>query len=76
MFETGIVFKIAGIVICSVMMVLLGRIDRRKKLPTGVKLIFQVLISLIIIYFGVKIEFLRAPSSSPGGYHNLVDKHY
>jgi exopolysaccharide biosynthesis WecB/TagA/CpsF family protein len=68
MFETGIVFKIAGIVICSVMMVLLGRIDRRKKLPTGVKLIFQVLISLIIIYFGVKIEFLRAPSSSPGGY--------
>jgi len=68
MFETGIVFKIVGIVICSVLMVLLGRIDRRKKLPTGVKLIFQVLISLIIIYSGVKIEFLRAPSSPPGGY--------
>ncbi|MEA2086894.1 MAG: WecB/TagA/CpsF family glycosyltransferase [Candidatus Caldatribacteriota bacterium] len=72
MFETGMVFKIAGIVICSVLMVILGRIDRKRKLPTGVKLIFQVLISLIIIYSGVKIEFLRAPSSSPlslsGGY--------
>jgi len=70
MFETGMVFKITGIVICSVLMVILGRIDRRRKLPTGVKLIFQVLISLIIIYSGVKIEFLRAPSSSSlsGGY--------
>src|SRR4030042_6301551 len=68
MFETGIVFKIAGIVICSVLMVILGKADRKRKIPTGVKLIFQVLISLIIIYSGVKIEFLRAPSSSSGGY--------
>jgi len=68
MLETGIVVKIAGIIICSVLMVILGRADRKKKLPTGVKLIFQVLISLIIIYFGVKIEFLRAPSSSSGEY--------
>jgi len=71
MLETGIMFKIAGIIICSVLMVILGRADRKKKLPTGVKLIFQVLISLIIIYFGVKIEFLRDPSSlssSSGGY--------
>jgi len=68
MLETGMVFKVAGIIICSVLMVILGRADRKKKLPTGVKLIFQVLISLIIIYFGIKIEFLRAPSSSSGGY--------
>lgn len=68
MLETGIVFKIAGIIICSVLMVILGRIDRKRKFPTGIKLIFQVLISLIIIYSGVKIEFLRAPSSSSGGY--------
>lgn len=68
MFETGMVFKIAGIIICSVLMVILGRVDRKKKLPTGVKLIFQILISLIIIYSGVKIEFLRVPSSSSEGY--------
>lgn len=71
MLESGIAFKIAGIIICSVLMVILGRADRKKKLPTEVKLIFQVLISLIIIYFGVKIEFLRDPSSlsfSSGGY--------
>lgn len=67
MLETGIVFKIVGIIICSMLMVILGRVDRKRKLPAGVKLIFQVLISLIIIYSGVKIEFLRAPSSS-GGY--------
>ena len=71
MLEIGILFKVAGIVICSVLMVILGRIDRKKKLPIGAKLIFQVLISLIVIYFGVKIEFLRAPSSlssSSAGY--------
>jgi len=68
MLESGIVVKIAGIIICSVLMIILGRADRKKKLPAGVKLIFQVLISLIIIYFGIKIEFLRAPSSSSGGY--------
>ena len=67
MLETGIVFKIAGIIICTVLMVILGRVDRKRKLPAGVKLIFQVLISLIIIYSGIRIEFLRAPSSS-GGY--------
>lgn len=71
MLESGIMLRIAGIAICSVLMVILGRADRKKKLPTGVKLIFQVLISLIIIYFGVKIEFLRTPSAlspSSGGY--------
>lgn len=68
MLETGMVLKIAGIIICSALMVILGRADRKKKLPTGVKLIFQILISLIIVYFGVKIEFLRAPFSSSGGY--------
>ena len=68
MLESGMVFKIAGIIICSVLMVILGRVDRKRKLPAGIKLIFQVLISLIIIYFGVKIEFLRAPSSSSREY--------
>jgi len=68
MLETGMVFKIAGIIICSVLMVILGRADRKRKLPAGAKLIFQVLISLIIIYFGIKIEFLRAPSSSSREY--------
>ncbi|MBA7536429.1 hypothetical protein ES705_28693 [subsurface metagenome] len=72
MLETGMVFKIAGIIICSVLMIILGRADRKKKLPIGVKLIFQILISLIIIYFGIKIEFLRAPSSLLGGYLYLI----
>jgi exopolysaccharide biosynthesis WecB/TagA/CpsF family protein len=68
MLDTGMVFKITGIVICSLLMVILGKVDRKRKIPTGVKLIFQVLISLLIIYSGIKIEFLRAPSSSSGGY--------
>ncbi|MGB2783186.1 MAG: WecB/TagA/CpsF family glycosyltransferase [Atribacterota bacterium] len=67
MLETGIMFKIAGIIICSVLMVILGRVDKKRKLPAGIKLLFQVLISLIIISSGIRIEFLRAPSSS-GGY--------
>ena len=68
MLETGMVLKIAGIFICGILMVILGKVDRKRKIPTGLKLILQVLISLIIIYSGVKIEFLRAPSSSSGGY--------
>src|SRR5665648_1059217 len=71
MLESGILFKIAGIIICRVLMVIMWRVDRKKKLSIGLKLIFQVLISLIIIYFGFKIEFLRDPSSlssSSGGY--------
>jgi len=68
MFETGIVFKVVCIVFCSLLMVLLGRADRKTKLSPGIKLIFQVLISLIVVYSGIKIEFLRAPSSSSEGY--------
>ncbi len=67
MSEIGIIYKIIGIVIASALMIILGRADKKQKLSTGNKLIFQILISLIVIYFGIKIEFLRNPSSS-GGY--------
>ncbi|PIX33968.1 MAG: hypothetical protein COZ58_05515, partial [Candidatus Infernicultor aquiphilus] len=67
MLESGIMSKAIGIAISSILMIVLGRVDRKKGLSVGVKLIFQVLISLIIIYSGIKIEFLRDPSSS-GGY--------
>jgi len=66
MSEIGMMYKIIGIVIASVLMIILGRVDKKKRLSTGSKLIFQILISLIIIYSGVKIEFLRDPSSSSG----------
>ncbi|HBY56668.1 MAG TPA: hypothetical protein DEG96_02215 [Candidatus Atribacteria bacterium] len=64
MFETGIIYKIIGIAIASILMIFLGRADKRQRLSTGNKLIFQILISLIVIYSGVKIEFLRDPSST------------
>ncbi len=67
MSEFGITYKVIGIVVASALMIILGRVDKKKKLSTGNKLIFQILISLIVIYSGVKIEFLRDPSSS-GGY--------
>jgi len=67
MLESGIMSKAIGIAISSILMIVLGRVDRKKGLSVGVKLIFQVLISLIIIYSGIKIEFLR-DSSSSGGY--------
>src|SRR5665648_503691 len=68
MFDTGMIFRVAGIVICSLLMVILGRADRKSKLPPGIKLIFQVLISLIVVYSGIKIEFLRDSSPSSGEY--------
>ncbi len=67
MSEFGMIYKIIGIVIASTLMIILGRADKKQKLSTGNKLIFQILISLIVIYSGIKIEFVRDPSLS-GGY--------
>jgi len=67
MSEFGIIYKIIGIVIASALMIILGRVDKKQRLSTGNKLVFQILISLIVIYSGIKIEFLRDPSLS-GGY--------
>jgi len=64
MLETGMIYKIIGIVIASILMIFLGKADKRHRLSIGNKLILQVLISLIVIYSGVKIEFLRDPSSA------------
>jgi len=67
MSELEIIYKIIGVVVAGLLMIILGRVDKKKKLPTGTRLLFQILISLIVIYFGVKIEFLRDPSL-PGEY--------
>jgi len=64
MLETGIIYKIIGIMIASILIVFLGKADKRHRLSIGNKLILQILISLIVIYSGVKIEFLRDPSSA------------
>ncbi|MEA2021220.1 MAG: WecB/TagA/CpsF family glycosyltransferase [Candidatus Caldatribacteriota bacterium] len=62
-----IYYKIAGIIIAGLLMIILGKVNEKKKLNAGSKLIFQILISLIIIYSGIRIEFLRNPAT-PGSY--------
>jgi len=57
-------WKIAGIFIAGLCMVIMGKVNEKKKLPALSKLLIQIFISLIIIYSGIKIEFLRNPSSS------------
>lgn len=60
--------RIAGILFAGVLMILLGKYNQKKKLASWLKLFFQIIISLIIIAAGVKIEFLRNYS---GGYWYL-----
>jgi len=61
MLENEVIYKVSGIIIASLLMVALGKVNEKKKLYTGSKLIFQILISLIIVYSGIRIEFLRSP---------------
>lgn len=67
MLENETIYKIAGIIISGALIIVLGKMNEKKKLNTGSKLIFQILISLIIIYSGIRIEFLRNPAT-PGSY--------
>ena len=67
MLENETIYKIAGIIIAGALIIILGKMNEKKKLNTGSKLIFQILISLIIIYSGIRIEFLRNPAT-PGSY--------
>lgn len=50
-------------------MVLLGKLDQKKKIASWLKLILQCLIAFLVIGVGVKIEFLR---NSSGGYWYLA----
>ncbi|MDD4895564.1 MAG: WecB/TagA/CpsF family glycosyltransferase [Atribacterota bacterium] len=60
--------KIAGIFIAGILMILLGKYNQKKKLVPGLKVFFQIIIALLIIAVGIKIEFLRNYS---GGYWYL-----
>ena len=61
---TEVEYKIMGIVVASLLMVFLGKADQKQKLSPGSRLLFQILISLIVIGSGIKIEFLRDPFST------------
>ena len=67
MWENETINKFVGIIIAGFLMIIMGKMNEKKKLHTGIKLILQMFISLIIIYAGIKIEFLRNPAS-PGGF--------
>ncbi len=60
--------KITGILLAGMLMIFLGRYNQKNKLAPWLKIFFQVVISLVVITFGVKIEFLRNYS---GGYWYL-----
>ena len=66
MWENETINKFVGIIIAGFLMIIMGKMNEKKKLHTGIKLILQMFISLIIIYSGIKIEFLRNPASSGG----------
>lgn len=60
--------KIGGIFFAGTLMVILGKLNQQKKLVPWLKLSFQIIIALLVVATGVKIEFLRNYS---GGYWYL-----
>lgn len=60
--------KIIGIVIAGILMIFLGKYNQKKRIAPWQKLFFQIVIAVLIIAAGVKIEFLRNYS---GGYWYL-----
>lgn len=61
--------KLLGISLASLLIVFLGKYDQKKKMAIWLKLLLQGLIALLVISFGVRIEFLR---NSLGGYWYLT----
>jgi exopolysaccharide biosynthesis WecB/TagA/CpsF family protein len=58
------IVKIAGIFVAGLLMVLLGKLDQKKKLSPYIKLSLQAIIALLVILVGVRIEFLRGSSGT------------
>ncbi len=53
-----------GIIIGSLIMVTIGVIDDMRDLNAKIKLIFQIVASLIVIYFGIEVEYVANPLSN------------
>ncbi len=52
-----------GILLGSLIMVTLGVIDDIKDVPAKLKLLIQIIAALIVVYFGVRIEYITNPFS-------------
>ncbi len=52
-----------GILIGSLIMVTIGVIDDMRDLNAKVKLIFQIIAALIVIYFGIEVNYIANPLS-------------
>ena len=52
--------EMTGILIGSVIIVTVGFVDDIKALPAWLKLIFQIAAAAVVVYSGVRIEFLRS----------------
>ncbi len=53
---------IRGILIGSLIMVVLGAIDDVKDLKAPIKLVFHIAAALVVVFHGVKIEFITNPN--------------
>lgn len=52
-----------GILIGSLIMVTIGVIDDMRDLNAKIKLIFQIAAALIVVYFGIEVEYIANPLS-------------
>ncbi len=53
-----------GLLIGSFIMVVVGIIDDKKDLDAKIKLIFQIIAALVVMYFGIRIDCVTNPFSS------------
>lgn len=60
--------KFAGIIIGALILIIVGLIDDKKTLSPWIKLITQIVVALIVIISGTRIEYINNPL---GGYINF-----
>ncbi|MBM7622891.1 MraY family glycosyltransferase [Sporohalobacter salinus] len=61
LFTVGINFKILGVIVSSTLMLIIGLVDDLKGIAPTSKLMWQIIASLLLISFGIKIEFVTNP---------------
>lgn len=58
--------RIPGLILGSIIIAIVGMIDDSKTLKAWVKLIFQILAALVVVFSGIRIEEITNPFSSMG----------
>ena len=65
----SLLIEVTGITVAGLLMILLGKWDQRTEVPPWLKFVAQISIVSLVVFAGIKIDFIRSAS---GGYWYLA----